>query len=153
MKLYVKIKKIKGEKITTFLKKCYNIYPNSYDIIFTETYFDITCLNKQCKKGNRSFEDLYSVIKTYYPNCTTKHFAKQIEKLIKTSKMRLLFCPDIHKWVFMNISTSSTESNQFKYLYDYFSSRLKLDEKGKGEYSYFDILSLMGYSEIQCKML
>lgn len=153
MKLYVEIEKIKGERITTFLKKCYNIKPNSYDIIFTKTYFDESCQTQQCKNGNRSFEDLYAVIKTYYPNCTKKHFAKQLEKLLKESKIRLLFCPDIQKWVFMNISLFSTEDNQYKYLYDYKSSRLKLNKKGEGKYTYFDIMSLMGYSKIQCEIL
>lgn len=153
MKLYVDVEKIKGERITTFLKKCYNIKPNSYDIVFTKTYFDELFQNKQCKKGNRSFEDLYAVIKNYYPHCTKKHFAKQLEKLLKESKIRLLFCPDIQKWVLMNLGTWTTESNQYKYLYDYNSSRLKLGKKGKGEYTYFNILSLMGYSKTQCKIL
>ena len=153
MKLYVDVEKIKGERITTFLKRCYNIKPNSYNIVFTETYFNESCQTRQCKKGNRSFEDLYAVIKTYYPHCTKKHFAKQLEKLFKESRLRLLFCPDIQKWVLMNISLFSTEDGQYKYLYDYNSSRLKLDKKGKGEYTYFDILSLMGYSKVQCKIL
>lgn len=151
MKLYVDVEKIKGERITTFLKKCYNLYPSSYNIVFTKTYFDELFQNQQCKKGNRSFEDLYAVIKTYYPNCTKKHFAKQIEKLIKNSKIRLLFCPDIKKWVFVSVSFGHDDKN-FKYLYDYNSSRLKLEKKGKGEYTYFDIMSLMGYSKVQCKI-
>lgn len=150
MKLYVEEKR-ENERITTFLKKCYNIKPNSYNIVFTRTYFDELCETQQCKKGNRSFEDLYAVIKTYYPNCTKKHFAKQIEKLLKKSRIRLLFCPNIQKWVFMSISFG-TDSKEFKYLYDYNSSRLKLNKKGKGEYTYFDILSLMGYSKVQCKI-
>lgn len=153
MKLYVEIEKIKRERITTFLKKCYNIKPNSYDIIFTKTYFDKLLQNKQCKKGNRSFEDLYAVIKNYYPYCTKKHFAKQIEKLIQNSRLRLIFCPDIQKWVLLNTATWTQENKEFKYLYDYNSSRLKLGKKGKGEYTYFDILSLMGYSKVQCKIL
>ena len=152
MKLYVEEKR-ENKRITTFLKKLYNIQPNSYNIVFTKTYFDESCQTQQCKKGNRSFEDLYAVIKTYYPNCTKKHFAKQLEKLLKESKIRLLFCPDIQKWVLMNIGTWSTEDNQYKYLYDYNSSRLKLGKKGKGKYTYFDILSLMGYSKVQCKIL
>lgn len=150
MKLYVEEKR-ENERITTFLKKCYN-FKTSYNIVFTRTYFDELCEKQQCKKGNRSFEDLYAVIKTYYPNCTKKHFAKQIEKLLKKSKIRLLFCPDIQKWVFMSVNFGG-DSKEFKYLYDYNSSRLKLNKKGKGEYTYFDILSLMGYSKKQCKIL
>ena len=149
MKLYVEEKR-ENERITTFLKKCYN-FKTSYNIVFTRTYFDELCEKQQCKKGNRSFEDLYAVIKTYYPNCTKKHFAKQLEKLLKESKLRLLFCPDIQKWVFMSVSFGG-DSKEFKYLYDYNSSRLKLGKKGKGEYTYFDILSLMGYSKVQCKI-
>jgi hypothetical protein len=151
MKLYVETEKIKGERITTFLKKCYNLYPNSYNIVFTRTYFDKLFQNKQCKKGNRSFEDIYAVIKTYYPNCTKKHFANQLEKIIKNSNIKFLFCPDIQKWVLMNTYQGSSISN-YKYLYDYNSSRLKLNKKGQGEYTYFDIMSLMGYSKIQCKI-
>ena len=30
------LEKIKGERITTFLKKCYNLHPTSYNIIFTK---------------------------------------------------------------------------------------------------------------------
>lgn len=75
-----------------------------------------------------------------------------MKKLIKKSKIRLLFCPDIQKWVFMNVNFGGY-SKEFKYLYDYNSSRLKLNKKGKGEYTYFDILLLMGYSKTQCKIL
>ena len=96
MKLYVDVERKKGERITTFLKKCYNLQ-NKYSISFTETYFDELRQNKQCKKANRSFEDLYATIKTYYPDCSKEHFAKQLEKILNKSKIRLIFCPDIQK--------------------------------------------------------
>lgn len=149
MKLYVDIKKENKERITTFLKKCYNV--NSSNIVFTETYFDELCQNKECKRANRSFEDLYTTIKTYYPYCSKKHFAKQLDKLIQKSKLRLLFCPDISKWVLMNISYG-TYDNTYKNLYNYTNSKTKLKEKGKGIYSYYDIMLLMGYSKQHCEI-
>lgn len=149
MKLYVDIKKENKERITTFLKKCYNI--NSSHIVFTETYFDELCQNKQCKKANRSFEDLYATIKTYYHHCSKKHFAKQLDKLIQKSKLKLLFCPDISKWVLMNISYG-THDNTYKNLYNYDNSKSKLKKKGKGKYNYYDIMLLMGYSKEECEI-
>jgi hypothetical protein len=151
MKLYVEKEKIKGERITTFLKRCYDINTTSYFYNFTKTYFDENYQNQQCRRGNRSFEDLYSVIKTYYPNCSKKHFAKQLEKVVKTTKLRFLFCPDIHKWVLMYIGKDQWDK-KYKYLFNYHSSNAKLDKKGKGEYTYYNIMSLMGYSKGQCKI-
>ena len=149
MKLYVDIKKENKERITTFLKKCYNI--NSSHVVFRKTYFDELCQNKQCKEANRSFEDLYATIKTYYHHCSKKHFAKQLDKLIQKSKLRLLFCPEISKWVLMNISYG-TQDNTYKNLYNYAQSNKKLKKKGKGEYNYYDIMLLMGYSKEECEI-
>lgn len=151
MKLYVDVKKEKRERITTFLKKCYSIETDPFNIVFKKTYFDELCQNQECKKANRSFEDLYTTIKTYYPYCSKKHFGKQLNKLIQTSKLRLLFCPDISKWVLMNIVYGTIDKN-YKNLYNYSNSNKKLKKKGKGEYNYYDIMLLMGYSKKECEI-
>lgn len=149
MKLYVDVERKKGERVTTFLKKCYQM--NKVDFKFKKTYFDINLTKTQCFQANRSFEDLHTVIKTYYPNCSEEHLAKQIEKLLRyNKKLKLLYCTDINKWVFMNIIYMSNSSNKYKYLYNYNNSESKLNNKGKGKYSYYDLMGLMGFSEEQC---
>lgn len=151
MKLYVNIKIRKNQKLSTFLKKCYNLQNNNYFIYFTPTYYDSVFKDKQCGQANRSFEDIYSVVTTYYPECTKQVLAKELEKIIKLNFIKLLFCTDIKKWVFMK-TLKGTIDIYFKYLFDYKESRLKLKKRGNGEYTYFDIMKLMGYSEEKCKL-
>lgn len=150
MKLYVNIKIRKNQKLSTFLKKCYNIQ-NGYYIGFIPTYHDPVFKHKQCGQANRSFEDIYSVVTTYYPECTKQLLARELEKIMKLNFIKLLFCTEVKKWVFMKTSKFTTNSC-FKYLFDYKDSKLKLKKKGKGEYTYFNIMKLMGYSEEKCKL-
>jgi hypothetical protein len=144
MKLYVEIEKKKGERITTFLSKCYKI--DNYNVGFSKTFLDKELTSFHCKdSSNRSVEDIYSVIKAYYPKCSEKNFMKQLSKFLdKNKRLKLLFCPDIEKWVIM-YSYNVNDCLGVRYLYNYSNSSLKTNKKGKGKYCYNDIMILMGH--------
>jgi len=147
-KLYVKIERKKGERVITFLKKCYNI--GNYVVGFAGTYCDKELTNFHCKnQANRSVEDIYSVVKTYYPNYSEKKFIKQLDKLLnKNKRLKFLFCPDIQKWVIMH-GYESIDSDGIKHLNNYSNSKNKRKIRGNGKYCYNDIIELMGYPEFK----
>lgn len=151
MKLYVNVEKHPREKIVSFLKRCYDEGQYSYNYTFCETYYDVYCTKLQCYKKRRSFDELLTVVKTYYPHASKKHIASQIKKLTKPlsicNKMhlRFLFCPDVQKWVMYESSNNASE--YYIYLSNYNNSKSKFEEKGNGERSLKDILTLMGYDE------
>jgi hypothetical protein len=160
MKLYVNVEKEKGEHIIHFLKKCYAEGYDGWQHKFIPTFYDIECTIEQCGRKRRSFDDLMDIVKTYYPKATKKHIAKQIEKLTRyrnlNCKVRLclLFCPEAKKWIMYETSESTNILNYtgtgFRYLNNYNNSKSKMNDKGDGERSYYDILSLMGYTKDEC---
>lgn len=70
--LYVKFKKPRTVK--EFLNKFYQENPyNSYILMASETYSDKECTKLQCVENKlRSYDDLFELIKTYYPSYTRK---------------------------------------------------------------------------------
>lgn len=71
-KLYIKECSIedKPKKIRDFIRLFYNSNPD-YKVTATTTYFDKECTLQHCEKLKlRSFDDLYCLIKTYYPRVT-----------------------------------------------------------------------------------
>ena len=150
-KIYVTFKKVKNKSIVKFLEECYGKIGNDLNN-FRATYSDLECTKLQCKSGNRSFEDIYCVVKTYYKYCSIKHFAKQFLKFLKLNKrLVLIYCKDISKWVFMNIIYNNVTNNTgYLFFYRYQVSMPLLNSKGKGKYNYYDIMKLMGYTKEQC---
>lgn len=144
-KLYVNIEKKKRERITTFLSKCYRI--GGYNVGFSKTYSDKELTQFQCKdSANRSVEDIYSVVKAYYPKCSEKHFMKQLSKVLdKNKRLKLLFCPDIDKWVII-YGYNVIDCLGVRYLYNYSRSALKTNNRGKGKYCYNDLMILMDHN-------
>jgi hypothetical protein len=158
MKLYVKINKVKNEHIVTFLKRCYSEGFTGYGHKFTTTYSNPECTEIQCVPCRRSFDDLLHVVKTYYPNVSNKHIAKQIEKLTKHNsvnnsvRLNLLFCPHADRWIMYENSNCNIDwkGNGNLYMSSYGSSYSERYSRGSGERSYMEILNLMGYTEIEC---
>lgn len=85
MKIYVNFKK--PETIREFLIKFFPL-DNTYGTFrAVKTYFDVECTKLQCFSGkNRSFDDLYDIILTYYPETTIKELAIELLSLNFISK-------------------------------------------------------------------
>ena len=155
MKLYVKIIKKDNERILRFLQRCYASAHTGWDYKFCETYYDEDCLKEQCDKRRRSFDDLMSIVKTYYPHVSKKHIAKQIEKLTRAraicGKVRLnfLYCPDADRWIMYENSGGDPQYYRYLYMNSYGKSFQRFNDVGKGERSLKDILELMGYTKEQ----
>ena len=73
MKLYVTFKKPKT--VIEFLKQFYNNNVISYNAVKAyphSTYYDKRCTLLQSRHTRRSFDDLFSLITTYYPSISEK---------------------------------------------------------------------------------
>lgn len=95
-KIYVNYKKKYKETAEEFFNR---LYENNYG--FPKTYKDVNCNNSQCETGaNRSFSDLYRLMKTYYPRITHKQLIRIINKKCTRNKyFHLIYCPDVKKIV------------------------------------------------------
>ncbi len=95
-KLYVNYKKKYKETAEEFFNR---LYENPYG--FPTTYSGINCDNRQCENGaQRSFSDLYKLMKTYYPRITHKQLIKIINrKCTRNKRFNLIYCPDVMKIV------------------------------------------------------
>lgn len=95
-KIYVNYKKKYKETPEEFFNR---LYESEYG--FPTTYKDIDCDNRQCENGaQRSFSDLYKLMKTYYPRITHKQLIKIINKKCTRNKyFNLIYCPDVNKIV------------------------------------------------------
>lgn len=79
MAIYVKFEK--PETIREFLQLFYNQRSNSYNsnmLFATITYHDQECTDLQCSRDVRSFDDLYEMIQTYFPETTVKQFVFEL---------------------------------------------------------------------------
>ena len=95
-KLYVNYKKKYKETPEEFFNR---LYKSSYG--FPTTYKDVDCTITQCTNGSdRSFNDLYRLMRTYYPRITHKQLIKIIsKKCTRNRKINLIFCPKVEKIV------------------------------------------------------
>lgn len=102
---------------------------------FVTTYLDKECTVQQChNEASRSFEDLLEICQTYFPSTTKKRLAQMMYRTFERTKFSPTFCGDIDKVVFdlFKQETKFGESMpQFQY-----------NKKGKGQYSFNDILKL-----------
>lgn len=140
MKLYCKIER--GEKtikeyLLEFFKAPYLATPHL--IMGHETYFDEALQAQQCHRAHRSFEDLYSLITTYYEDTTKEDLAKILFELNKEGRLKSGFCGHIYKWVFRGVMIDDYVASFNEISYKYYK-----DEKGKGEYTLLDIYRLAG---------
>lgn len=105
---------------------------------FVETYFDEECLNVQCRTARRSFEDLWEIAKTYFPETTEVILAKTLQNLFNKSFLLLSYCSDIRKAVFWPYPELKNKAGS---LLHYVAEECK-DTKGQSSYSARDIEAL-----------
>ena len=73
MKLYVKFAQERRPRtIRLFLKQYYSYYTDPYIAKGHDTHFDPACTRRHCGLSYRSFDDLYDLVKTYYPTIRKK---------------------------------------------------------------------------------
>ena len=73
MELYVKFaEEGRPRTIRAFLKQFYSNRVDPYLAIGHNTYYDRECLRLHCSRSYRSFDDLYDLVKTYYPSIRKK---------------------------------------------------------------------------------
>lgn len=69
-KIYINFKK--PNTIDKLLKLIYSKPAHPTTLYSINTYYDKDCKQLQCSKGWRSFDDLYCIVKTYFPSTTEK---------------------------------------------------------------------------------
>lgn len=100
MSIYVSFEKPENPK--EFLKKFYSILYNDRAYCI-ETYYDKECTNLQCRSEKlRSFDDLFELFTTYYPELTEKDLIEILASTILKS--------DKNTNLYLHISNCSTIS-------------------------------------------
>ena len=155
MKLYVhNIVREPKDTLYTFLNRVLKL-DNKINGYFTlgtvnATYLDSEFLKLQCMAGqHRSFDDIVSISKTYF-RVSNKAIAKVIKKLLdENNKLCFVLCDSAKKWV-LNINL--IKADNFKYCAMYNNSPIKTHEYLDGEYSFDDIINLMGLTKEDIKI-
>jgi len=81
--LYVKFAQEKRPRtVKMFLKQFYTNRVDPYIAIGHTTYHDHECTRRHCSLSYRSFDDLYDMVRTYYPSIRKK---KMIHYLLTTN--------------------------------------------------------------------
>ena len=153
MKLYVKdIIREPNDTLYTFLNKIFRLKGSFFEkYSVNSTYFDPEFKKLQCEsKKYRSFDDLILISKTYF-KVSDKVVAKTILKFLKKEdNLLLVLCDSAKKWV---LNYGLTKSETIKYCAQYNKSYLKTDDYGiNGDYSFDDIVTLMGLTEEDVKI-
>lgn len=60
------------------------------------TYTGVKCTRVECNAGRRSFEDLLTLARTYFPDTTEE----ELMKVLKSIRIKFYFCNQIKKAVF-----------------------------------------------------
>jgi hypothetical protein len=100
MKIFLKLEK-KPKILAEVILALFDCYCFNH-LKGVETYFDEKCLEIQCKAGKyRSFDDIYIIAKTYFPEVTEKDVIHELLiRNFKTSGVNLnpwfTFCGSIH---------------------------------------------------------
>ena len=86
MSLYVQFAiEERPRSVRLFLKQFYSRHKDPYTAYPHNTYNDPGCRNLHCDKAYRSFDDLYELVKTYYPSITLK----QMVDILLTTKLTI----------------------------------------------------------------
>lgn len=144
-KIYVKFDAPKTPKL--FLKKFFCKSPSH--LTGSTTYRDKECKKYQCSGyTNRSFEEVYLILKTYYPKITRKDvihelvvFNKPFIDNMGVLKRRVLqpsFCETINKPVLWFSYYSLPES-----------WRITQDSKGRQKHSWKELFEMIGIRNSQ----
>ncbi len=96
-KIYVNIKRKVKEKPEDFFDRLYE----EGDYGFLATFHDKNCMKYQCSSGSeRSFSDLFKIMRTYYSKITHKQLIKIIiKKCTRNREYNLIYCPHIKSTV------------------------------------------------------
>jgi hypothetical protein len=152
MKLYVKdIVRKPNDTLYTFLYKVLRLDCNFYKQCTVDaTYLNLDFTKLQCIAGkNRSFDDLVFISKTYF-KVSDKSVAKVIKKLLDENNGWLfVFCDSAKKWI---LNRGLNRSLRFKYCAIYDKSDYKTEKYGEGEYSFDNIINLMGLTKEDIKL-
>lgn len=152
MKLYVKnIVREPKDTLYTFLCKVLRLN-SSYGIKSTvnHTYYNPELTKLQCiGDKNRSFDDLVLISKTYF-RVSNKAIAKVLKRIIdENDNLLFVLCNSAEKWV---LNRNLHKSEILKYCARYDKSDYKTDNYGVGDYSFDDIITLMGLTKEEIKI-
>ena len=147
MKLYVNSqhRKQPREPILSFLERYFKG-------LTKKTYHDEQCTQLQCSSGkNRSIDEMLLIVKTEYPKSKNSDIYKAFKKLLlleelkyQGSRLALLYCKDINKWVFMRFNHNSNT----RFLMNYSDSVNKKDLNGEGTETFNSfIINKLGFTE------
>lgn len=152
MKLYVKdVIREPNDTLYTFLRKVFKLNGSFFGkYTVNSTYLDSEFKKVQCGPGkHRSFDDIVLISKTYF-KVSNKIIAKTILKILNDdNNLLLVLCDSAKKWV---LNYGLTESKIFKYCAKYDKSDYKTDDCGVGDYSFDDIITLMGLTKEDVKI-
>jgi len=132
MKIYFRSRK-KPENMTGIKELLQNGYSGKYDGNFKPTYSDPKCQNQECHPARRSFDDLLTICKTYFPKTTQKELAKTLFELNEEIGLGGSYCITINKPVFFKRGIKNINSFMF-------NNRETV--KGKSKFSFSQIKSL-----------
>jgi len=135
-KIYCKIPK--QTYATEFLRKCFIVFYNGITGKFVRTYHDEAFNNQQCGVARRTFEDLYCIVKTYYPSYTKRNLAKMLNTLNIKDNIFPMWCNAQDKVVFIRKNSSSNDR-----AFEHYMEHDDHSDKGNGGYSLNDIKKLM----------
>lgn len=144
MKLYIKnITREPKDTLYTFLYRVLSFDDKGFGKgLVDTTYFDPEFTKVQCNSTrHRSFDDIVLISKTYF-KVSDKTIAKVIKRFLDDHHcMNFVLCDSIYKWVFYQ---GLNKSDNIKYCARYNGSNIKIDNPGKGVYSFENIINLMG---------
>ena len=121
--IYLKLKQ-KPQSFLEILNILYDELQSPYTLVYT--YLDEDCNYIECGlKTRRSFQALFEIARTYFPEITMKEFINTLMK----KKFCYYFCSDINKIVFHFVSSSNLFKEDFleeiRSLYKDYSQILK----------------------------
>jgi hypothetical protein len=135
-KIYCKIEK--QMYATEFLRLGFTATRNSIPGKFVETFHDEECSVTQCKVARRTFQDLYAIIKTYYPKYTKKNVANMLKTLHKSDNIFPIWCHAQDKIVFIKQKPRGENL-----LITHYIQNESWTATGNGNYSWKNINNLM----------
>lgn len=156
-KLYLKEKKRgKLQSLESFLRSFYT------DGWFPATYVDKQYTLTNCGSGSsRSLEDILAVLRSQYKSVPVKKVVEILLDIAKNPTEEMdecgnvdrfsyswIYCDDIDKWVFSDFFGRHLDGMAYNYND---SVTEEYDCSGEGEYSLLDIVSYIGYTEVDIK--
>ena len=114
MELTEKMYIINGDKASNVQELFETIVDSSFDEIVTYQEQDCHLRTKNIGGGWRSFQSMFNIVNTYFPGTSVEEVA-----YYSTRRLQSIYCPDIHKVVFVQntcVGTSSFYGNFRNYM-------------------------------------